>query len=41
MEIKSTIIAVLILDAFENLKSHGLSLFPNVLTKVVLSGLNV
>ena len=38
---KSTTIAVLLLDAFENLKSPGSSLSSNFLTKVTLSGLNV
>ena len=41
MEMKSTTIAVLVLDAFENLKSPVSSLCYNFLTNVALSGLNV
>ena len=41
VDMKSTTTAVLVLDAFENLKSPGSSLSSNFLTEVALSSLNV
>lgn len=41
MDIKSTAIPVLAINAFENLKSLGSSLSSDLLTKAGLSALNV